>query len=131
MQAIVRAVLRSALRLRTVTDFRVWPEGVSLLVAQQIQERRDCAKIVQLAGKADPEGSKKPAKDTPKVRIPPVLFFLRGCAYTPTRKNRGVAATPVQSREAPSYLILCPGEEDFCKHLHSDHDKGSWQQSLE
>ena len=39
-------------------------------------------KIVQLAGKADPQGSKKPAKDTPKERTPPVLFFEVVCLHT-------------------------------------------------
>lgn len=38
------------------------------------EEEEEGAKIVQTAGKADPQASKKSDKDTPEVRTPPVPF---------------------------------------------------------
>lgn len=79
-QGICRAVLQSSLRLFTGKGFRVLPEGVSLGSTADTEE--EGAKIVQPAGKADPQGSNKPAKDTPKVTTPPVLFFEVVCLHT-------------------------------------------------
>lgn len=52
--------------------------GRCVFLGSTADTEEEGARIVQLAGKADPQGSKKPAKDTPKVRTLPVLFFLDG-----------------------------------------------------
>lgn len=84
-KGICRAALQSSLRLFA---------GKSLarrcvLLGSTADTEEEGAKIVQLAGKADPQGSKEPAKDTPKVRTLPVLFFLGGVSTHPRVTAQG------------------------------------------